>query len=167
MDWRRIIKSRWVPTGGAVFSAPGLLDDFEFWRNAVGDMNAGWQGALIGIGGLAVAFGMFVMVCTYWEILRAHWKDLAWLAVSTLMAIGLIGAASYVIFIREPGPKMAWVHPTLSTAEQEREKARCRMRALEVVGASLNAHKAAARKDYKEDCLIQKGFVREEARDDR
>ena len=78
------------------------------------------------------------------------------LAVLTLALIG--GAIYYVVFVREPTGTV-WTHQALSIAEQERAKAECEMKAIEVGGSGFKI--GSPRFEYETACLKSKGFTPE------
>ena len=57
------------------------------------------------------------------------------------------------------------MHPTLTATEQERAKAGCRMEATKATGNLPKIDRMDAQSAYLRDCLIAKGFMREEAHD--
>ena len=82
-----------------------------------------------------------------------HWHLL------TLALIG--GAIYYVVFVREP-TRTVWTHQALSVAEQERAKAECEMKAIEVGGSGPKI--GSPRFEYETSCLKSKGFTLEEVK---
>ena len=53
-----------------IFTSPGVLDDFKFWRDLVGDMSAGLQGALIGTGSVLFLVSAGFIIERHWAVLR-------------------------------------------------------------------------------------------------
>ena len=150
MQWRNVLQSRWAFMAGAIFGAPGVLDNFEFWRKLVGDMSAGWQGVLIGGGGLLILMGLITVISNHWKIIAGE----IYLYILIFVAfVALVLAA--VIFIDIP--TIRWSHPMLSAEEQEKAHADCRMRAVEVIGAGNRPSLSSARERYQSDCLISEG----------
>lgn len=159
--WHRFISSPKALLASAAFGAPGVLDNFTFWRNAVGDLSAGWQGVLIGGSAILFLAWLINFVERHWGFIRTHWKDFGTIAggVVVLAAIGgIIYALYYGAFIYER-PRTVWTHLTLTIEEQEKVKARCAMRAMEVSGGPFT------QRDYKYACLTAEGFVSKEVRD--
>lgn len=155
---------------GVVFGAPGVLSDFAFWQRTVGDMSAGWQGALICGGAIFISLSLLILIERYWVFIRINAKELTSLIlmvlISTLIS-ALIGYGIYYLaFVHEP-TETVWVHPILSVAEQERAKAECRMAAYDAIGGGRGGLKdptPAARSNYVNDCLTSKGFASHEVK---
>ena len=166
MWWKRVIGSPWVLAFAALFGAPGVLDDFAFWQREVGDMSAGWQGALLGVGVVLICLWLLIRIERHWVFIRTNPKELAILALAPLI-LALIGyGIYYLVFVHEP-TETVWVHPILSVAEQERAKAECRMAAYDAIGGGRGGLKdptPAARSNYVNDCLTSKGFASHEVK---
>ena len=172
MDWRQIIGKRVLPVAGVVIGAPGVLDSFAFWRQAVGDMSTIWQGLLIGMGVASISMWLYVLAVQHgervgWSLVAEYVRAFAPLVVVVMVAISLAGGGLYyLLFVHEFPQKPVWVHPTMALSDQDKANATCRMRAVEVVGSNnLAPSKITARSNYVEDCLIAKGFVHEETSD--
>ncbi len=89
--------------------------------------------------------------------------SLAAIAFLALVAgLSGLGYGSYYLFTIER-PSYEWVHPTLSTQDQEKAKAECRMAAYEAIGPSRAVMDTAShdRGSYVASCLTIKGFNRE------
>ena len=167
MDFGRIAKSRWVLVIGALIWVPGVLGAFAFWRRTVGDMSAGWQGALIGAGFGIIGLWLFSVINHYWDTVRTYVRASAGPLILVALAVILLGGMIYYLaFIHEP-TKTVWSHPSISAAEQDRTKAECRMAAYNAIGGGRGGMKdptPAARTNYVRDCLASKGFVSKEVK---
>ena len=114
--------------------------------------------------GLATAMLPLLAIPTIWDqrhALIAASPKLLLPFVSALTLVALVvgaGAGGYFLAVSLSGPATVWGHPILSSAEQERVKAKCEMRAAEVIQGG--AIKDMARNDYKENCLVAEGFTR-------
>lgn len=67
---------------------PGLVDDFDFWQRAVGDMSAGLQGALIGGGAVIIGLAALVYIERYWANVRAIRPETASAVLKSMFAFG-------------------------------------------------------------------------------
>ena len=80
-------------------------------------------------------------------------------AINIVMGVVTItvrgGLIYYLAFVHEP-TETVWTHPMMTTAEQVKAKAECRMRASEVYRNRLRNWTAHAQ--YEADCLTAKGF---------
>ena len=125
-------------------------------------MSAGWQRALIGVSAGVIGLWLYAMIASRWQLIREIAREMPivfWVALSFLAVM-----VALVIFVDKP--TIRWSHPTLSAADQEKAHAECRMRAIEVVGASHRVEASMGREKYETACLTQKGFKREEVYDD-
>ena len=89
------------------------------------------------------------------------------IAVGAVTAALVVGLIYYLVSTHER-TKTVWTHPTLSAADQERAKAKCRMAAYDAIGAGRGGLKdptPVARRIYVSNCLTSKGFTFIEVRE--
>ena len=170
MWWRGIFGSPWLGIVGfvsLVWGIPGMREDAAEWRSWFGVMNTGWFYATAAAGTVLFCFWLLVVVERHWGTIRTYWKEFASLAAMVLM-ICIIGGLIYYTFFIYERTKTVWTHPTLSAADQERAKAKCRIAAYDAIGAGRGGLKdptPVARSNYVRDCLISKGFTFIEVRE--
>ena len=146
---------------GALFSAPGVLDDFAFWQRAVGEMNPTWANLLMGGGAVLICLSLLILIERHLDFMLTYAKELAILALMALILALIGGAIYYFVFVHEP-TETVWTHQTLSVAEQERAKAECEMKAIEVGGSGFKI--GSPRFEYETACLKSKGFALEKVK---
>ena len=144
-----------------LFGAPGVLDDFAFWQQVVGEMNPTWANLLMGGGAVLISLSLLIFIERHWRFIYTNGKALTVFASALLMLALIGGGIYYLVFVHE-FTKTIWVHPTLSIAGQERSKAECVMRAIEAEGSGSKI--GSARLEFERACLISKGFVSKEVK---
>ena len=91
------------------------------------------------------------------------------ISMVTVMAAILGGIIYYSFIVREPPPKMVWVHPTMTLDEQKKVKAECRIDAYRALGAGTGKvadPNPIHRYRYVSACLTANGFKLKQADDD-
>ena len=114
-----------------------------------------------------IGFGVPALYRHYWGTDRPNWPLVwAYVRVFAPTVLGLMVAFSivgylgyYVIFVYEPPPEPAWVHPDLPEQEQRTAIAECRMKAFEAIGGGDLGTKPGDRREYTSECLTAQGFV--------
>lgn len=175
-SWMRISSALWFAVAAFLLlvSLPGVPEQIRILAELLGMSGAEWRWwNYAGVAaGLILMFTWFYSISQRvrryigggertldWRILIAYAKGL-WLPLFAVAAVAGIVIAIIVALIHyEPSPKMVWSHPTLSMAEQEREKAECRMRASETFRNRLKYW--TEYHQYEADCLTTKGFMLE------
>ena len=80
--------------------------------------------------------------------------------VITLLVV--LGAIIWLFTSCEMPRTPQFVHPSMSTVEQQRAAAECRMRAMEITSPIVDEiDRRVARQNYTYDCLIAQGFINE------
>lgn len=132
--------------------APGTLDDFEAWRNMVGDLSAEWQGAFLGAGAAIIGLWLLALCTTHWPKIR---KAIKW-PTSLLIAAALLFVAITLISFavqRVTIPRLQWVHPTMDQDEQAKARAECRIDAFKHTSGHITVVTP-----YVNTCLELRGF---------
>ncbi len=164
MGWKKIFGSPWFGVfglGSFIWGIPGMLGDATEWRQWSGVMNPGWFYMAAGVGTVLFCLWLVIVIERHWVFLRTYANELAKLAVMVLGISLLCGLVYYLVFVHEP-TETVWTHQTLSVAEQERAKAECEMKALEVGGSGFKI--GSPRFEYETACLKSKGFALEEVK---
>ena len=166
-----------------LFSLGGASGNAEGWRKAGSVMLSAmppWlMPALFVGGGVALAIYLVGVVPELYDksrhrilTLMATPDGIKRLSTVISIAVGVVTAALvvgliYYLVSTHERTKTVWTHPTLSAADQERAKAKCRMAAYDAIGAGrgdLKDPTPAARRIYVSNCLTSKGLVSKEVK---
>ena len=91
MEWRKITRSYWSPIIGAVVflvGIPGMVDNFNTWKQWVGNMSPALSGLFVGVGATMICFWLVPLLTTRLRAQKGTPSDEQTISVDSVDFIG-------------------------------------------------------------------------------